>query len=603
MTRSNIKSVRLQLFFSSFFFFFFQALIFNLQSGIVNAQCNAWTQKADLGGITRYNPAGFSIGSKGYIGTGNDEITPYRKDFWEFDPITNIWSQMADFGGTGRRAAVGFSIGSKGYIGTGDDGVKKQDFWEYDAFSNSWTQKASFPGTGRDHAVGFSINGKGYVGTGRDPGFAQDFWEYDTTSNSWTQKANFGGTARYYASSFSIGNKGYVGTGNDGVKKQDFWEYDPGTDTWNQKTDFPLVRAVAACFSIGSKGYIGAGNGDPGLKKDFWEYDPAGDTWTQMADFGGTVRKGTIGFAIGNKGYIGTGRGDGNVLYKDFWEYNPEADVTTNICLITVDSTSTKNVIVWEKTVALIIDSFRIYREIGLNNYVHIASKAYSELSIFTDTTNGVNPVVQSYRYKISAVDTCGNESALSSHHRTIHLSTPQYTPPGTFDLIWTNDYQGFDISQYYILRAPNSGGIYTVIDSVTFGNLSYTDINAPSGNASYIIEGKHPTGCTADKKGNDYNSSISNSSGILSSVYDLMNEDAEITLYPNPSEGIFTVEATVSLQYVKLQIYDVLGKLILEKKNIKSSIKIDLSDKEKGVYQIQIITDKNVITKKFVIQ
>ena len=34
----------------------------------------------------------------------------------------NTWTQKADFGGTARYSAVGFSIGSKGYIGTGVDG-------------------------------------------------------------------------------------------------------------------------------------------------------------------------------------------------------------------------------------------------------------------------------------------------------------------------------------------------------------------------------------------------------------------------------------------------------------------------------------------------
>ena len=44
----------------------------------------------------------------------------------------NTWTQKADFGGTARNAAVGFSIGSKGYIGTGYDGSYCKDFWEYD---------------------------------------------------------------------------------------------------------------------------------------------------------------------------------------------------------------------------------------------------------------------------------------------------------------------------------------------------------------------------------------------------------------------------------------------------------------------------------------
>ena len=42
------------------------------------------------------------------------------KDFWEYDPVANTWTQKADFGGAARDSAVGFSIGSKGYIGTGE---------------------------------------------------------------------------------------------------------------------------------------------------------------------------------------------------------------------------------------------------------------------------------------------------------------------------------------------------------------------------------------------------------------------------------------------------------------------------------------------------
>src|SRR5687768_11906654 len=75
------------------------------------------------------------------------------------------WTQMANFGGTARWRAVGFSIGTKGYIGTGNDGVDKNDFWEWDQATNVWTQKANFTGTARSGAVGFSIGTKGYIGT------------------------------------------------------------------------------------------------------------------------------------------------------------------------------------------------------------------------------------------------------------------------------------------------------------------------------------------------------------------------------------------------------------------------------------------------------
>ncbi|MGZ4159118.1 MAG: T9SS type A sorting domain-containing protein, partial [Bacteroidia bacterium] len=123
---------------------------------------------------------GFSIGTKGYFGTGNAVGTDLpTKDFWEYDPSINSWTQKADLP-IGKCAATGFSIGTKGYIGTGEDSVSgypvSKTFWEYDPSINVWTQKADFAGLERKHAVAFSIGSKGYMGTGMN---YKDFWEYD----------------------------------------------------------------------------------------------------------------------------------------------------------------------------------------------------------------------------------------------------------------------------------------------------------------------------------------------------------------------------------------------------------------------------------------
>lgn len=281
---------------------------------------DSWVNKANFGGTGRTVAVGFSIGNKGYIGTGTDGSN--KKDFWQYDPANDTWTQKADFGGTARSFAVGFSIGSKGYIGTGISGPSgfKNDFWEYDPATNAWTQKANFGGTARSAAVGFSIGNMGYIGMGTDGTNKSDFWQYDPTNNSWTQKANFGGTARFAAVGFSLGGKGYLGTGFDGVSnKNDFWEYDPATNGWIQKANFGGgPRANAVGFSVGAKGYIATGQ-DGGHKNDVWEYDPASNSWMQQDNFGGTARNGAVAFAIGSKTYIGTGY-DGTYK-KDLWEY------------------------------------------------------------------------------------------------------------------------------------------------------------------------------------------------------------------------------------------------------------------------------------------
>src|SRR5437879_1522202 len=122
--------------------FFTSALLIFLFA--IKSKADFWTQKADLGGTIRGASTGFSIGTKGYIGTGiNFSSSPaFFRDFWEYDQAVNTWTQKANFGGTARSGAVSFSIGTKGYIATGyDANIVRQDLWEYNPALNTWTQK------------------------------------------------------------------------------------------------------------------------------------------------------------------------------------------------------------------------------------------------------------------------------------------------------------------------------------------------------------------------------------------------------------------------------------------------------------------------------
>ena len=184
------------------------------------------------------------------------------------------------------------------------------------------------------------------------------------------------------------------------------------------------------------------------------------------------------------------------------------------ICVITVDSTSTKNVIVWEKPVTAGIDSIRIYRDI-IGTYTHIASQEYSVISYYEDTTSGINPNITAYKYKISTVDTCGVESALSSFHKSIHLQVVPGVPPA-MELSW-NDYEGFSFTFYRILRDSTGlgGSNWEKIDSTSFGINTLSDPNPPqTASLRYLVEVVAPSVCIADKAKN-FNSSKSNSAVV----------------------------------------------------------------------------------------
>ncbi len=71
------------------------------------------------------------------------------------------------------------------------------------------------------------------------------------------------------------------------------------------------------------------------------------------------------------------------------------------------------------------------------------------------------------------------------------------------------------------------------------------------------------------------------------------------ISVYPNPSQGRFSIEAKGDLA-----IYNVLGEKIYTEKLVSEKTEIDLADKPKGIYFYQITAEeKNIVTGKLVVQ
>ncbi|HEU4717015.1 MAG TPA: T9SS type A sorting domain-containing protein [Bacteroidia bacterium] len=294
---------------------------------------NSWEKKTSFGD-KRARAVAFSIGTRGYLATGEDTADAEKNDLWEYDPGTDSWTQKASLPATGRRDAVGFSIGNKGYVGTGIDaseaflGNTLDDFWEYSPQTNAWTQKAPYPGNfgyGIYFATAFTANGKGYVCCGKigASNYSQELWEFNPSTNSWTQKAFFPGGVRYGQMSFSLNGKGYVGCGTDeNWFTNDFWEYNPVSDTWTQKADFPgSKRSFGTAFSIGQKGYMGLGT-DGGYSNDLFEYDPIDNSWAVKASYGGEGRRSAPSFVLTGAAYVMTGKGTSG-KHRDNWEYQP----------------------------------------------------------------------------------------------------------------------------------------------------------------------------------------------------------------------------------------------------------------------------------------
>ena len=79
--------------------------------------------------------------------------------------------------------------------------------------------------------------------------------------------------------------------------------------------------------------------------------------------------------------------------------------------------------------------------------------------------------------------------------------------------------------------------------------------------------------------------------------------EANQVAVFPNPSNGIFNI-AFGNLNPNKIEVYDISGKLILQKNNLEvtnNQTNINLSTTSDGVYFVKISTENNTITKRII--
>lgn len=76
-----------------------------------------------------------------------------------------------------------------------------------------------------------------------------------------------------------------------------------------------------------------------------------------------------------------------------------------------------------------------------------------------------------------------------------------------------------------------------------------------------------------------------------------------ELWLYPNPAKNMITLKATIDLQDADLYIYDLSGKAIIHRKDIKGhSCSIAIDELSSGLYTLKIENRNKVITGKFMV-
>ena len=274
------------------------------------------------------------------------------------------------------------------------------------------------------------------------------------------------------------------------------------------------------------------------------------------------------------------------------------------ICMVTVDTTTGSNIIVWNKEQNLGISEYEIYKETSsLNVFQLLGTVPFDSLSQFYDTA--ANSSIHSYRYKLRTLDSCSNASEFLAYHKTIHLAS-NIGLNNVVNLAW-DDYIGFDYSTFYITRYHPSTG-WEVLDSVAANVHSYTDNTYPSlMGLEYGIEVVPNSPCLAEKA-QDHNTTRSNRASIMEPNDDTGIDEVlvgQISIRPNPTNGIFTLCFDGVQSNRNIEVFDLQGKLLLNKHASmeNKTIAFDISEFETGMYLIKISSKNEVKSVRLIKQ
>ncbi len=281
-----------------------------------------------------------------------------------------------------------------------------------------------------------------------------------------------------------------------------------------------------------------------------------------------------------------------------------------SICMVSVDSATGKNLVIWEKTENKGIASYNVYKLFG-TSYYPIGNVPYGELTVFEDYSS--TPEANAARYAITVIDTCGNESDFSPYHQTIHLGASKGTMDNQVILDWTpyEDQSGiFEPSFYYIYRGSSPDSLL-LWDSISSAFTEKNDNNA-QGAIYYRVAVKKAAPCDPagllKASAGPFSQAISNLEDNRLKESDVNEPTAglsSVAIYPNPFKENTQIEYHVPVQTnVRIEVISMVGNtteiLSDEPKSIGTHT-ITYTAPNPGVYYIKITTGKGVTVKKVV--
>ena len=239
----------------------------------------------------------------------------------------------------------------------------------------------------------------------------------------------------------------------------------------------------------------------------------------------------------------------------------------------------------WNKTDNQGTASYRIYRDSG-DGFSQIATVGFNNESMYEDTA--VNVAEHYYKYKVTAVSNCGDESEVNDFHRTIVLAAI-CDNNNVCNLNWS-PYMGITETFTYLL-AGDSPETLEVVDSVLFNTYNYIQMNQYEGGTYYriMIKMSHPLVLGDEIYDRIYSNIVRCGGNDEPPVTADELKVMDILAYPNPFNDEITIEFSINgAEKVAYEVVNALGQIVIEGKHVESPIKFG-TELNAGMYFVRL--------------
>ncbi len=572
------------------------------------------TKKFDFDSIKGNNPTSslLASGTKLYGMTWGGG-TKDMGTLFEYDPSAGILTKKTDFNGPNGINPWGSLIvsGTKLYGMTWGGGTNNLGtLFEYDTLTAGLTKKIDFNGlsNGSNPFGSLMVSGTklyGMTNAGGTNGLGI-LLEYDLSTGALIKKIDFGGMpngSSPYGSLIASGTKFYGMTYTSGPNNLGtLFEYDPSTGIFTKKIDFNGTsngsNPTGSLILSGTKLYGMTSTGGTNGYGTLFEYDPSTGNLTKKVDFDSINNGGTpIGSLIGslisseNKLYGMTAVG-GTGKFGTLFEYNPSNGVlTTKINFIGSNGSFPQSSLYPSGTKLYGMTVQGGANDLGTLFEYDPSTGALVKRIDFNNIPMGSYPFssligLGTKLYGMTSKGGASNVGTLFEYDPSSGLLTKKIDFNGTNGSV---PYSSLTVSGTKLYGMTSTGGVNNTgilfeYDPSTGGGFTKkTDFNGTNGQTpGYTQLLVYPAAQT----------------GISSVTRDAFN----VSVFPNPFNAGTFIYADDEAAFVKITVTNLNGVSVYENDKVPAKENFRLEGTfAQGVYFVNIITSKGMVTKKLV--